>query len=475
MLNIINKLIKPLVIIVVLIPALTSISNSRDGESWMEIYSGENKVGYSYKNVSREGDRTVLNEKTLINLDVLGLQTEMFIEGEYKLDNLYITSFKYSVTSDSIGLKLAGKIEENQLTIIDIEKNNEQKININNRYVAPSILPEYIIKMGLVEGKVYKVYLFDPVNIFTGYDPDGLKAEITVLGKEKVKTELGEFSANKVIVKYIGTESIIWITEDGKEVKEVFEPSLTSYISNKENALNKKNSSFNIAEKTSVPSSKYIHNPRSTKRMVVRLKGLDTFQGLTVNDGYYQFLDGEVIEIRSPELTATAAYNIPYNGGAESEFLSSSILINKDDRNIISQSKNIVKSEKNSLKAVKLINQWIYENLEKIPTVSIPTAVDVLSAKKGDCNEHAVLFAAMARSVGIPTKVVLGLVYLEGRFYYHAWNEVYLGSWVPVDSTFGQFPADATHVKLLEGDISKSPEILRVVGKIKLEVVETSQ
>ena len=399
----------------------------------------------------------------------------MFIEGEYELDNLYITSFKYSVTSDSIGLKLAGKIEENQLTIIDIEKNNEQKININNRYVAPSILPEYIIKMGLVEGKVYKVYLFDPVNIFTGYDPDGLKAEITVLGKEKVKTELGEFSANKVIVKYIGTESIIWITEDGKEVKEVFEPSLTSYISHKENARNKKNSSFNIAEKTSVPSSKYIHNPRSTKRMVVRLKGLDTFQGLTVNDGYYQFLDGEVIEIRSPELTATAAYNIPYNGGAESEFLSSSVLINKDDRNIISQSKNIVKSEKNSLKAVKLINQWIYENLEKIPTVSIPTAVDVLSAKKGDCNEHAVLFAAMARSVGITTKVVLGLVYLEGRFYYHAWNEVYLGSWVPVDSTFGQFPADATHVKLLEGDISKSPEILRVVGKIDLEIIETSQ
>ena len=80
----------------------------------------------------------------------------------------------------------------------------------------------------------------------------------------------------------------------------------------------------------------------------------------------------------------------------------------------------------------------------------------------------------MARSIGVPTKVVLGLVYLEGRFYYHAWNEVYLGSWVPVDSTFGQIPADATHIKLLEGDISKSPEILRVVGKLNLEIVETN-
>jgi len=92
---------------------------------------------------------------------------------------------------------------------------------------------------------------------------------------------------------------------------------------------------------------------------------------------------------------------------------------------------------------------------------------------KGDCNEHAVLFAALTKAVGIPVKVVLGVVYLDGRFYYHAWNEVYLGKWVPVDSTFGQMPSDATHIKFIEGDISKSPEILKVVGKIKLEVIET--
>ncbi|MGI9533858.1 MAG: transglutaminase-like domain-containing protein [Thermodesulfobacteriota bacterium] len=474
MFNFIKKFLKSLVLINIFYLVLIPVSYGSGSETWMEIYSGDKKVGYSYTNVINQGNRKVLNDKTLINLDVLGLQTEMFIEGEYKLDQYYVSSFKYSVTSDSIGLNLTGKIEGNLLIINDIDKNEEHRINVSNKYLVPSILPEYIVNKGLVEGKVYQVYLFDPVNIFTGYDPDGLQAEITVLGKENIKTDFGEFSANKVLVKFLGTENIIWLTKDGKEVKEEFEPSLTSYISDKENALKKKNSSFKIAEKTSIPSSKYIHDPRNIKRMVVKISGLDSYKGLTIDDGNYQILKGDLVEIKPPELDGISGYNLPYKDELAAEFLSSSVLINKDDQNIVSQTRNIVKNEKNSLKAVKLINQWIYKTLEKIPTVSIPTAVDVLASKKGDCNEHSVLFTAMARSIGIPTKVVLGLLYLEGRFYYHAWNEVYIGYWVPVDSTFGQFPVDATHIKLLEGDISKSPEILRVVGKINLEIIETS-
>ena len=60
----------------------------------------------------------------------------------------------------------------------------------------------------------------------------------------------------------------------------------------------------------------------------------------------------------------------------------------------------------------------------------------------------------MARALGLPARVAVGLVYLRGAFYYHAWPEVYvaqsptLGQWLPVDPTLNQFPADATHVRL---------------------------
>jgi transglutaminase-like putative cysteine protease len=115
---------------------------------------------------------------------------------------------------------------------------------------------------------------------------------------------------------------------------------------------------------------------------------------------------------------------------------------------------------------------WTYTEIEKTPTVSLPTALEVLDSKRGDCNEHAVLFTALARAAGIPARVVAGVVYLDGAFYYHAWSEVWLGQWVAVDPTFQQMPADATHVKFVEGGPEQHMTLLKVIGQIKMEVVE---
>ncbi|HNC95925.1 MAG TPA: hypothetical protein PKW90_07360, partial [Myxococcota bacterium] len=64
-------------------------------------------------------------------------------------------------------------------------------------------------------------------------------------------------------------------------------------------------------------------------------------------------------------------------------------------------------------------------------------------------------------------------------FYYHAWPEVRLGEpeggparWVPVDPTFGQFPADASHLKIVNGDLDKQVEVMGMMGRIRLQVVE---
>ncbi len=120
---------------------------------------------------------------------------------------------------------------------------------------------------------------------------------------------------------------------------------------------------------------------------------------------------------------------------------------------------------------------WTYGNLEKVPVASVPSALEVLQSLRGDCNEHTTLFTALARSLGIPTRPVAGIVYsetifAEGAFYYHAWPEVWLGDgWVPVDPTFGQFPADATHLGLVVGDLDKQMEIMGVIGRINLSVV----
>ena len=80
---------------------------------------------------------------------------------------------------------------------------------------------------------------------------------------------------------------------------------------------------------------------------------------------------------------------------------------------------------------------------------------------------------ALARAVGLPARPVAGLVYLDGTFYYHAWAEVWLGGWVAVDPTFGQFPADAAHVRLIVGNLARQLEMVRLVGSLNVDIVAT--
>jgi transglutaminase-like putative cysteine protease len=88
--------------------------------------------------------------------------------------------------------------------------------------------------------------------------------------------------------------------------------------------------------------------------------------------------------------------------------------------------------------------------------------------RRGDCNEHAVLVAALLRAAGVPTRIVAGLAYAGDGFYYHAWNEVWLDGWMSADAVFDQMPVDATHVQLIEGGPERHVRLAEVVGRLAL-------
>ncbi|HOT50195.1 MAG TPA: transglutaminase-like domain-containing protein [Candidatus Hydrogenedentes bacterium] len=133
----------------------------------------------------------------------------------------------------------------------------------------------------------------------------------------------------------------------------------------------------------------------------------------------------------------------------------------------------IVGDEKDPWRQAKRIYDWVHENIRKTVVLSVPSALETLETREGDCNEHAVLFAALARASGIPTRVAIGLAWsdeLDG-FYYHAWPEVHAGRWIPMDPTLGQPIADATHVKLLNGNIETWPQLLPYIGQLRMDIV----
>src|SRR5204862_4768723 len=121
------------------------------------------------------------------------------------------------------------------------------------------------------------------------------------------------------------------------------------------------------------------------------------------------------------------------------QYLSAESLIESDDPDIRAEAAGAIRGITGKRAQAERLTRFVNGLLEKKPTVSIPSAREVLRTKVGDCNEHTSLSIAMARAVGIPARINVGLVFVRGAFYYHAWTEVYRdegnnrGLWLPGD------------------------------------------
>ena len=155
------------------------------------------------------------------------------------------------------------------------------------------------------------------------------------------------------------------------------------------------------------------------------------------------------------------------------EALAAEALVQSDDPRIQAQARLIAGRERRAGAIAERLTHWVYDNLEKKITISVPSAAQVLEERSGDCNEHTVLYVALARALGLPARTAAGVVYLRGHFYYHAWPEVWLGQWVAVDPTFGQFPADAAHLRFTIGGLARQMELIRLIGRLQLTVVHS--
>ena len=112
----------------------------------------------------------------------------------------------------------------------------------------------------------------------------------------------------------------------------------------------------------------------------------------------------------------------------------------------------LVAGSKTSFEAVARLSHWVSTNVEYDASYfgRQLSSEDVFDARRGVCAEFTTLFLALARSIGIPARYVAGVVYGPGGDWeYHAWAEVYLDGWVPVDPTWNEVGwLDATHIRL---------------------------
>lgn len=225
-----------------------------------------------------------------------------------------------------------------------------------------------------------------------------------------------------------------------------------------------------IYETTAISARKPLHS--NLRELRVALSGVD-LRDFDVT-GYRQMLRGDTLTITREDSTALrAGYRLP-NGaraGMMALFLDAEPLLEVRNPEIRDLARRLRGTDTDPRIVAQRINGWVHDSLGKEITVGVPSAVATLHARVGDCNEHTQLYVALARAAGIPARVAAGLTYLDGKFYYHAWPEVWLQRWVAVDPTFGQFPADASHLRFTVGGLGRQAELLRLMGALHIEVL----
>jgi hypothetical protein len=111
--------------------------------------------------------------------------------------------------------------------------------------------------------------------------------------------------------------------------------------------------------------------------------------------------------------------------------------------------------------------------------VGYASALEVARKPEGDCTEHAVLLAALGRSLGIATRVVDGLAYAPGFagkdqvFVPHAWVQAWIdGRWQSYDAALPGFDAGHIALSVGDGDPWRFYSGLDTLGRVELRTAE---
>lgn len=266
-----------------------------------------------------------------------------------------------------------------------------------------------------------------------------------------------------------GMEARVWVDSTGRVLREESALGLVLLAESPEAARGGRDriAAVDLALALRIPLAGRIPgDPRTLERLRLRLTGAAGDRVPSAPPR--QRVRGGVLEIvREPWPPHPRVATVPDPRLREPEpFLES------DDPLVVRRARAAVGDARDDVERTQRLVAWLHERMRPEPVATVPSARAVARTLRGDCNEYAVLLAAMARAVGIPARVVAGAMYVDGAFAYHAWNELWIGDWVAVDATLGQVPADATHVKLVEGGPAAHVELATVLGRLGFETVE---
>ncbi|MCK5418487.1 MAG: transglutaminase domain-containing protein, partial [Desulfobacterales bacterium] len=452
--------------------SMESINAVSERDTWMNIFQNERKIGFSHTQFHTETTGYRLTEAVHMRINTMGmiqdisLKTKSWLNPDFTLKEL-----DFEINSGRFSFSVRGSVDGNTLQVTTESAGSSRGLDIpikDKLYLFNGIM-DAIAATDLKPGNKYTFNIFDPASM-------GQAAVIVeIIGEELVEIRGFNQLATKISLNFKGVSQLAWIGKEGEVVKEKGLLGISLIKSDRKEALGGLaiESSQDLTRVASVASNIPLENVEALDLLKVKIQGIPS-KNIQLQGGRQTFKE-QVLTVQKEALSDLAADLKPENlATLEKIFLKPGPFIQSDHQKIRDLAQEILEDAPDATplkKAEKLLN-WVHTHIEKRPVLSLPDALSTLENRVGDCNEHAVLLAALGRAAGIPTRIEAGMVYLKGRFYYHAWNLMYLGQWVTADSLFGQLPADVSHLRFATGSPSQQLDLMGVIGKVQLTVIK---
>ena len=440
---------------------------------WRGVYYRGEKIGFTVSQIAPAGDGFELNEDGRLQMSLLGATTPVRIRTTARVDGSFaLESFEFSLDPGTGPTDVRGTVNGLRLTlsVTTVAGTHTEERELAEPPVLALSLARRLAAGGLRPGARHQWRIFDPATMTSA------PVTVQVGSREVVRVDRRSIPAFRVEMEFSGLRTTSWITDTGDVIREESPMGLISVQESGEAAralaVPEGGRTDLVAAAAVVPQMKQrIDEPRDVRRIRLRMDGAD-LSGPDVQ-GVGQSVAGDTIEIRDPRGLQPG----PADPGV-AQHLKPEPFIESDAPEIKAEAELAVRQATGARARAERLTRHVNGLLEKKPTVSLPSAREVLRTRIGDCNEHTTLYVAMARAIGIPARIAVGLTFVHGAFYYHAWPEVYIdegrgrGLWLPVDPTLNQFPADATHVRLARGGLDRQASILPLIGRLKITVLD---
>lgn len=451
-------------------PLLDSPSSLQAQEEWMGVYQQGQKVGYLQRQLTPTATGYHWEEVWRMRMRVMNTPQTIHTEIRADTDQSFaLTHFDFRLLSSGLTFRASGEVKDRTLhgQMVTGGETSPFSFPLQSPIYLPETTAMTFRNAALRPEEERRFSIFNPLSMQAD------TVTVTVIGPETLTIKGKKIETTKVAERYGETTAHAWLDREGKVIKEEAALGMVLLRENQRDALGggwQDSTPLDLVASTAIPVERELPNPRTLTDLRLRLTSPIASLQFTFPPRQQQH--DNLLTVSKENPSAFTTYTLPQTAPEFASDLAPTPFLQSAHPRIISQVQHILGKERDAIHATRRLLDWTYTEIEKTPTVSLPTALEVLDSKRGDCNEHAVLFTSLARAAGIPARVAAGVVYLEGAFYYHAWSEVWLGQWIAVDPTFHQMPADATHIKFVEGGPEQHMALLKVIGQIKMEVVE---